>query len=89
MLVGNSHSSIHFTFNPNKVYTMARYIADGLAGKHMGTLFKWYVVSELSVLFVKIPFPDLMEPECQRIYFGSSNKNRNWVQANPVSGSCS
>ena len=35
----------------------------------------------------EIPVPVWPETECQKIYSGSGNKNRNWVSANPVSGS--
>ena len=35
----------------------------------------------------EIPVPDLLEPECQKIYSGSVKKNRNYVFTNPVSGS--
>ena len=34
-----------------------------------------------------IPVPVRPEPECQQIYSGSGNKNRNCVLENPVSGS--
>ena len=34
-----------------------------------------------------IPVPDKPEPECQKIFSSSGNKNRNFVWANPVSGS--
>jgi hypothetical protein len=36
---------------------------------------------------IEIQLPDLPKPECQKIYSGSGNKNRNCVWANPVSGS--
>ena len=36
---------------------------------------------------IEIPVPDLPEPECQKIFSGSGNKNRNYVFANPVFGS--
>ena len=34
-----------------------------------------------------IPFTDWPEPECEIMYSGSGNKNRNCVLANPVSSS--
>ena len=37
----------------------------------------------------EIPVPDWPEPECQQIFSGSGNKKRNFVWANPVSGSSS
>ena len=35
---------------------------------------------------IEIPVPDNSEPECQKIFSVSGNKNRNCVWANPVSG---